>query len=404
MKAIRIISLWIIGLTFIFSGFVKAVDPIGGSIQLTDYLYAFHLEFFKGMVKFLAIGLAAMEFLIGIHLILQMRIKWVSWLMMVLMAFFTLLTLVIAIFNPVSDCGCFGEAVKLTNWQTFFKNLILFPFAVVIFVGRDKISSVLSPVRSTLVGLLNLCFILTISWYAYYDTPILDFRPFKVGVNIPHAMSIPADAEQPVYDTRFLLEKDGVQQEFGVNDYPYTDSTWVYVSSKTTLLKEGFVPAIKDLHISTPAQEEVTDLLLKSPSAVFVMLAPKLTKIDTTNMENVVKLHFLAQEKGFGFYIITASANDEISKFDARYGVGFQYLTADESTIRTITRANPGVMMLQNGTIIGKWNVNRIQDASIFSNPLEGALTMLRKRSDAIMLFSCFFLLLAGISIIFRYK
>lgn len=404
MKALQIVSLWIVGLTFIFSGFVKAVDPAGFATQITDYLYAFHIEYLKTLSFSIAIGLAAFEFLIGTHLILQLRIKQVAWPLLIFMIYFTLLTLVIAIFNPVSDCGCFGEAVKLTNWQTFGKNLILLPLSFIIFKARKQLPSPISAFRGTVITALHACFIISIACYASYDSPIFDFRPYKIGVNIPHAMSIPAGAEQPEYDTRFIMEKNGVKQEFGVTDYPYTDSTWVFVSSKTIVLKEGYQPAIKDFHINDLNNIESSHLLLNSQEPVFVMISPKLSKADTTNMTNMVKLHLLAQEKGFHFYCLTASDNSNIDSFEKTYNVGFNYLTADETILKTITRSNPGLMMIYDGTIVGKWNVNRIQDASIFSNPLEGALTLHRKRSNALMLFACFFFILAGTSIIFRYK
>ena len=404
MKAIQKISLWIIGLTFIFSGFVKAIDPVGGAIQITDYMYAFHIEFLKSLATFFAISLATIEFLIGAHLILQLRIKIIAWPMIALMSFFTCLTLYIAIFNPVSDCGCFGEAVKLTNWQTFTKNIILLPFAIFIFLKRNEIQSTITSFRSWVLTILHLLFIVSISSFALYDSPIFDFRPFKIGINIPHAMSIPQGAEQPQYDTRFIMEKNGIQKEFNDKNYPYNDSTWVFINSKTTIIKEGYQPAIKDFNLTTPDQTVATELVLNAKEPVFLMISSKLSLMDTSNVSNLIKLSYIAQEKGFHFYCLTASDNENIQKFKLKHGGEIDYLIADETTIKTIIRSNPGLVLIINGTIIGKWNANRIEDVSIFENPLEGALTLLRQRNDALMLFTCFFFILAGTSIIFRFK
>lgn len=404
MKILRSISLLVLGIFFILSGFAKAVDPSGGASQIADYMYAFHIEFLVGLAHFFAIGLAATEFVVGMHLLLRFRIKVVAWPALALMLFFTPLTLVILVFNPVSDCGCFGEAFKLTHWETFIKNLVLLPMSYIVFKARHELDSPLKGFMGWAQSAFQVAFILSVSFVAFYDAPIFDFRPFKVGVNIPQAMSIPPGAEQPEYDTRFIMEKDGVQQEFGVVDYPYTDSTWVFVSSKTITLKEGYQPPITDFHVTDILGVEANGLLTDAEKPVFVVLSPRLSEMDTTNINKLIRLSYLARDNGYNFYCLTNSTNEEIAKFDYNWGAQLKYLITDYRVIRTVSRANPGLMLLDKGTIIGKWNFNRIGSIAPFQHPVSAALAMERERSNRIMLFACVMLLVAGTSIFYRYK
>lgn len=404
MKLLKNISLWVVGLTFAFSGFVKAIDPIGGAIKFTDYFNAFHLNALEGIALPLAVLLATAEFMIGILLLMRIWVKQLALPTLLLMSFFTILTLVLAIFNPVTDCGCFGDAIKLTNWQTFGKNMIVLPFSILIFIQRKDF---INPIKRWSLAALVAASVLIILWVSYQGLahqPLIDFRPYKIGTNIPEAMSVPEGAQAPEYLTTFILEKEGVRKEFGISDYPYTDTTWVFVESINKQIKAGYEPPIQNFALQSATEGNFTERLLAMQKPVFLMIAPKLEKADLSNLDAMVKLYLLCRKYDYGFYCVTSSLPDQILEFDIRSNVGFDYLLADETMLKTITRNNPGLLLLQNGTILGKWNANDIDDADKFANPVQTAVSEMRAQNEKLSVLSIALLLLALYIFTIRYN
>jgi triosephosphate isomerase len=398
------ICLITLGLTFVFSGFVKAVDPVGGAIKFTDYFNALNLTFLNPISLPLSILLASIEFLIGIHLVMRIHVKVMSWLALIFMSFFTILTLYIAIANPVTDCGCFGDALKLTNWQTFFKNMVLLPMAIVVFINRSTLGSSLGLFRQWILTSLYTAFILIVSLFGIQHLPLFNFRPYKVGVNIAEAMTIPPGAPQPIYETRFICEKNGIKQEFDEHNYPYNDSTWVFVEQKSTLLQEGYKPPIHNFSLRNMEGGDVTDQVLNDEQPVFLFISSNLEKMDRSNLKTLTDIHILALEKGFKFYCLTSSLPEQIKKFDIGLRVGLDYLTMDETEIKTMIRANPGLILLSKGTIIETWHGNDIENARDFENPISGALKMTEEKENRIMLITCILFIITGTSIVYRNK
>ena len=230
---------FVLGITFIFSGFVKAVDPLGSFYKIQDYLEAFGLSAWVPWIValFFGIGLAGIEFCVGVFLFLGIRRSMASWLALLLMCFMTPLTLYLALADPVSDCGCFGDAVVLTNWETFGKNVVLLVAAVVAFKGRKLILRFISQKSAWMVSMYTLLFIFILSFYCLSRLPIFDFRPYKIGTDMRAAMTVPEGAKSDVFETTYILEKDGKRQEFTLDNYP--DSTWTFVESKTVLKEKG---------------------------------------------------------------------------------------------------------------------------------------------------------------------
>ena len=367
---LRFLSRILIGLLFLFSGAVKAVDPVGGAIKFKDYFDAFGLEFFNDIALPLSILLSSIEFILGFHLLIGIRIKQIALTVFLFMLFFTVLTLVLAIFNPVSDCGCFGDAIVLSNWQTFFKNLITLPFAWIVFRNRKQHEELLIGWRINSLTLISTIFAVAISIYSYQNLPVMDFRPFKAGTNIPEAMEIPEDALQPEYKTTFILEQSGVKKEFDENNYPYTDTTWVFIDSKTELIKEGFQPPIADFYITTKRGEEATDMILNSEKPVFLMIAPEISTIQPEQVSELIKISERCRLKSIRFFCVTSSLHDEIMKFELDNKSKFNYLFADEVLLETIIRGNPGLVILDKGTILAKYNYRNIPTSKIVENPI----------------------------------
>lgn len=249
MKVLRNFSRLFVGLIFVFSGFVKVIDPLGSAYKFTDYFMALHLEFLSSFALVLAIIMSVAELIIGIALIFNLLPKLASWGVLLFMGFFTPLTLWLAVANPVSDCGCFGDALILTNWQTFYKNLIILAFVIFIFIYRKRFKPAYNEFfQWILAGVFTIAATI-LSVYCLRNLPIIDFRPFHIGANIKEGMTIPEDQLQnkDVYNSSFIYEKDGKQQEFTAKNLP--DSTWKFIDAKHELLKEGYKPPIHDFTI-----------------------------------------------------------------------------------------------------------------------------------------------------------
>ncbi len=207
MKIFRLVSRIITGLVFIFSGFVKAVDPLGSTYKFTDYFNAFHIGFLAPLALPLAIFLSSTELVLGITLLLGYRMRVAAWVLLVFMSFFTVLTFILALTNPVTDCGCFGDALILTNWETFLKNIVLMIFVVIIFTGRKQFPVVRRPLTEWAVVALFFLATVFFSLYNHAHLPLLDFRPYAVGANIAQGMAMPEGAPEDVYSTRADLQK-----------------------------------------------------------------------------------------------------------------------------------------------------------------------------------------------------
>jgi uncharacterized membrane protein YphA (DoxX/SURF4 family) len=253
-----------LGLVFVFSGFVKAVDPMGVTYKLLDYLSAFGLNVFDFTALPLAFLQSAVEFAMGICLLLGIYRRFHAILFLAFMCFMTPLTLYLAIANPVTDCGCFGDALIITNWQTFIKNLFLLAASVAVFFWYKWMTPLYNRKSKLPVTVYVYLFILGVSWYCYAFLPILDFRPYKIGANIPDLMEIPENAPSAEYETTLIYSKGGIEQAFTMKDYPKGDSTWTYVDTKMKLLKKGYESPVHDFVISNKEGDDITDDILSN--------------------------------------------------------------------------------------------------------------------------------------------
>jgi len=351
LHAVRVL----LALVFLFSGFVKAVDPLGTVYKIEDYLTAFGgfwLEF--SFAAFPAtLMLILLEFLTGIGLLLQAKIRFSAWLAFIFMLVMTPLTLYIAIYNPITDCGCFGDALKLTNWQTFTKNAVFIIFAFIVLYRNTDFRRIYKPAVEW--GLMTIGSLLIIGFMLYnlMYLPVIDFRPFKVGVNIPQAMSFPSDAPVDEYDYSFVYQKDGVHKTFKLDALP--DSTWKFVSQETKLIKKGYEPPIKEL-IMLAGNVDISDQVLNYPGKTYLFI---LWNLEQSNKKGVEKIKsYLTENKNpdIKAYILTASSIEKMNSFEEKYQLRLPYLQSDAITLKTIIRANPGIVELENGTIKSKMN------------------------------------------------
>lgn len=357
------------GIVFVFSGLVKGIDPLGTAYKLGDYFSAFKIGFLDDLTLPLSILLCTVEFLAGLLLISGAFTRLASWTVALFMALFTPLTLVLAITNPVSDCGCFGDAIHLTNWQTFFKNIILTLMVVFVFIRRDDRTRTMNHRSSVVATASYLVLFLLFVWYNLSYLPLIDFRPYSTGTNIPEAMALPADAPADKYDIRFIYEKEGVQKEFTLSDYPANDTSWHFVDQKSVLISQGYRPPVHDFYLVTDDGVDMTEDILNDPGYTILMIARKLDKANPKGINRGLNLGLAAQRQNTGFFVVTASPSPEARIAAA----GFNHLFADETTLKTVIRANPGFLLLHNGTVMAKWSHRDIPD----KEELNGDLTAL---------------------------
>jgi uncharacterized membrane protein YphA (DoxX/SURF4 family) len=363
MKLLRTLSRIIIGLVFIFSGTVKAIDPLGSAYKFHDYFNAFHLGFLNNLSLPLAIFMCAAEFISGFAVITGFRHKTGIWGIIILLIIFTPLTFILALTNPVSDCGCFGDAIHLSNWQTFSKNIILCVLIVIIYNGRNQMKCYLNRTAQWVIILIATFLFIIFSLANLRYLPVIDFLPYKIGVKIADKMGIPEDAPADIYNTTFVYEKNGVKKEFSLHDYPANDSTWKFVSQKSVLVKKGYVPPIHDFLISSMSGGDITKKVLSYKGYSVLMISKKLSEARQKYLSEGFKLGNFCTSKGINFYILTSSGTEEVR----RYENGLTICSADETTLKTMMRANPGYILLKDGTIVNKWSWANLPGEEWFS-------------------------------------
>ena len=352
-KIITEICRFILAATFLFSGTVKAIDPVGGVIILEDYFGAFGLSALNPIALFASINLTALEFLLGVCILTAVYRKLTTIIMLLFMVFMTVLTLYLAIFNPVHDCGCFGQAIILTNVQTFLKNaLVLLPAAIVTFVYHKKMTPVFTYKTYWFAVIFGYSLAIGFSYYNYNHLPPIDFLPYKIGINIPQQMSIPEDATPDVY--HFIYEKNGKKEEFKPAEAPLDDPAWTFVDRK--LIKQGYVPPVAAFDLYDEKENNIADIVLDDPKGVFLLISPNLDKASDTHVDEINNIFDYAVDQGMLFYCVTIPSKESIASWINNTGAEYPFLTADDVMLKSIVRANPGLVLLQSGTILQKWN------------------------------------------------
>lgn len=363
----------LLGVVFVFSGAVKAIDPMGTVYKIEDYLKAFG-GFFTDLLplaELAAVVLILLEILLGVCMLLNVRTQCTSWLALAFYAVMTPLTFYIAINNPVSDCGCFGDAIVLTNWQTFGKNVVLIILAIVLVALRKHVYPLWRGWMEIVIAVITALGAFAFMEYTYLHLPVMDFRPYKIGNHLPTLMEYPEDAEPDIYEYSFVYEKDGVEQTFTLDNYPKGDSTWTFVRQNSKLIQKGYEPPIHDFEIINAEGEDLTWDILESEEPVTLVVMYDLKKADKKQLAKVEALaanfspfasspdtlSFQVESEG-GLYILTGSGTDEMITFALEYPTLGEYIcTCDPVTLKTIVRANPGVIVVQNGIVIDKYNL-----------------------------------------------
>lgn len=371
MKLVRHLARILVGITFIFSGFVKGIDPWGSAYKFTDYFNAMGMEWMVWAAFPLGVLLSFTEFAIGVALLFNVFLRFFSWFALIFMVFFTGVTLWVALENPVTDCGCFGDALVISNWETFYKNIVLLVLAVIIFLNRKNMEHLFSKRITQTIGIASIIVYVALVFYSYNHLPIFDFRPYKVGVNIPESMTYPDDAPKAVYENIFYYrnKNTGEIKEFTEENYPWQDTVnWEFNDLESNLVQEGYKPPIHDFMIETPDGENVIDFFIQDENYVFMLISYDLSKANTNVQPEINRLAEWAMGDGLSFICLTSTLPDNSAEFAAEYNVPYEYFNTDEITLKTMIRSNPGLIVLKNGTVVAKYHYNDIPTPEEFQN------------------------------------
>jgi hypothetical protein len=357
-----------VGLLFIFSGLIKANDPLGFSYKLEEYFEVFHLTSLNGLALSMAVLLCALEMILGFALLVGARAIKVVWGLLLLIIFFAFLTFYSAYFKVVQTCGCFGDAIPLTPWQSFTKDLILLLLVLVLFVNRKSIKSLAN--AKTGDNLLIGAAVVSIGFglYTYNFLPVVDFLPYKIGANIRLEMKTPPGAVPDEFEVTYNLKNKKTKETKTMSDKEYLksgiwkDTSWeIQGNPESKLIKKGFEPKIRDLNIQDAQGNNYNEELLSSPFYSLVIVAWNLeaTNPDAVNRINALAMN-LTQNYNTRTIFLTSNAPEQAQKFAKDHKLVSELFYADGVPLKTMVRANPGIILLKNGTVVNKWHFHNM--------------------------------------------
>ena len=364
----------LIAVTFVLSGIVKLIDATGTQYKIADYLQLMGLGQWMPQVVtlLLAVCLALLEFYLGISMFFGVNRRVASRIVLALMLVFTPVTLHLAVTDAAPDCGCFGDAWKLTNWQTFWKNVVLLAAAALVAFRSRRISRLLLVDNQWIVTLYSQVFAFVFVCINLYGLPLIDFRPYHIGSDLLQKMAQPEKTGS--VETFFIMEKEGRRQEFSLEDYP--DSTWTFVDTRTVAAGpgQGAAPEITDFSITTPGTgQDITMDVLTDTCYKFLLIAPYLEQADDGGMDRIDALYDYCEEYGYPFYCLTASGEAAIYRWQEMTGAEYPFFHTDDVVLKTMVRANPGLMLLHGSTVVNKWPNTALPRTELLQGPIQSS-------------------------------
>jgi len=350
MKILVFISRILVGGLFIFSGIIKLNDPMGFSFKLEDYFApdVLNLQFLVPYALAIAIIVVIYEVLLGVMIIIGYARKFTVWSLLLMIIFFTFLTFYSAYFNKVTDCGCFGDAIKLTPWESFTKDVILLVFILILFIGQKYIKPLFAKASLKYVVLATFLFCVFITYQVLNHLPYIDFRAYKIGSNIQESMAIPADAPKAVYEYSWKFDVNGTEKIVITNGaYPTVEGEFMGVETKK--ISDGYVPPILDFSIESE-DEMLTGEILSIDNLIMVIVY-NVERSNANGFENIKQITDEALAKGYTVVGLSASIGETIDNLKATHNLSFDFYFCDQTVLKTIVRSNPGILELNNGTI-----------------------------------------------------
>ena len=364
MKYIVHISRFFVGVLFIISGLIKLNDPLGFSYKLQEYFSAevLNLPFLEHYALMIAVLLVVFETVLGVFLLIGYKPKFTAWSLLLMIVFFTFLIFYSAYFDKVRDCGCFGDALKLTPWESFSKDVVLLFLILIVFFGVKYVKPLFSNLTVTILALLSFLFSFWLAYHVLMHLPVVDFRPYHVGANILEGMRIPEDAKKPVVEYDWKFNVDGKEKVITTNGaYPSVKGDFVSVDSK--VIEEGYQPPIYDFSIETD-DDDLTQQFLSKENLI-IIISYNLDNIETSGAEKLKVFSDKALKRGYTVIGLTASGDEAKQKIKDKYHLDFNWYLCDEKALKTVVRSNPGILKLNKGIIVQKVHWNDIDDLKL---------------------------------------
>ena len=359
MKYIVTLCRILVGVLFIISGFIKANDTLGFSYKLDEYFLVFNMSFMSAFSVAMAQFICVAEIVLGVATLVGWRMNLVTWLLMLMIVFFTFLTFYSAYFNVVKDCGCFGDALKLTPWQSFGKDVVLLLLILIIFVWRNKVKPLFELKKTRWVVIFALFASSIFTYYTYAHLPVIDFRPYAIGNNIKIGMLPPPNAIPDSVVIVFKYKaKDGTIKEFGMNNLPEDLENYEFVDRTDKVIREGDKAKIHDFTIVDADGNDHTQEFLNNPEYSFMLVAYDLNKSNTKIQGKVNQLADACNKNKIQFFGLTSTVAAETDLFRHENQNMFDYYFCDGTALKTIIRSNPGLVLLQNGVVVAMWHYN----------------------------------------------
>ncbi|MDR6761293.1 putative membrane protein YphA (DoxX/SURF4 family) [Flavobacterium sp. 2755] len=354
-----------VGVLFIISGLIKLNDPVGFSYKLAEYFSepVFNMPFLEPLALGLAIFLVILEVVLGVMLLVGYKAKTTIWALLLLIVFFTFLTFYSAYFDVVKDCGCFGDALHLTPWQSFTKDVVLLFFILILFINQKLVKPLFSNTVTNAITIVSVTLSAIMAYWVLNHNPIKDFRPYKVGTNIEKGMEIPEGAPKSVVEMVFIYKVNGVNKEFTEKDLMNIPEGAAFVDRKDKVITEGYVPPIHDFTMTKDDSDYKAELLKLPKLLIFVTYDLALSNPD--GMKKLAKVTADAKAKGYKVIAMTASGAEEIAKAKKQYNLDVDFYFCDATALKTVERANPSIVVLHNGTVVQKVHYNDVDDLKL---------------------------------------
>lgn len=357
MKALTQISRILVGVLFIISGFIKANDTIGFSFKLVEYFEIFNMHFFVDYAVGMAMFICIFEIMVGVALLLGAYTRLNMWLLLLMIVFFTILTGYSAITNKVTDCGCFGDAIKLKPVESFLKDVVLLVFILIMFFGQKYIKPMLAnkTIMSIALGVsLLVTTFFTVNTYMFL--PKIDFLPYKVGNDIGQLMTLPPDAKRDSVAMVFIYEKGGQRYEFGVNEVGNVDDTYKFVDRIDKVIVEGDKAPIHDFKLFDINGQDYTDTLLMQRGFKMILVQTNINKSRRGIESQIAQLANDCAAAGIPFWALTNTALTEVEPYRHEHQFAFNYYNMDATPLKSMVRSNPGLMLMKDNVVIKKWS------------------------------------------------
>lgn len=356
MKITTQISRILVGVLFILSGFIKANDTIGFSYKLVEYFEIFNLHFFVDYAVGLAMFICIFEIMVGVALLLGAYTAPNMWLLLLMIIFFTILTGYSAITHKVTDCGCFGDAIKLKPFESFMKDVVLLVLIVIMFFGQFYIAPIFNKTVTAIAMGVALLVTTFFTFNTYMFLPKIDFLPYKVGNDIKEQMTLPPNAKKDSIAMVFIYEKDGKQVELGVNDIGIVDDSYKFIDRKDKVIVEGDKPPIPDFRLFNADGEDFTDSLLNQKGFKMILVQTDVKKSRKGTEISLSNLALMCKQAGIPFWALTNTSLTEVEPYRHENQLAFAYFNMDATPLKSMVRSNPGLLLLKDNVVIKKWS------------------------------------------------